>query len=311
MRETDPRFINLRKKVGLFFVFALAGIIATLAFIGIERDILTPKYHVYFTADKGTGFYEGMPVKLSGFKIGKIKSLYLDENARVRVGLLINKKYQKWIRKDSRAMLAREGLIGESVVDITAGAPDTAVLKENSEIQYEKTKGLENIAEEIKPVIAEVRNIIRYINDPEGDIRQALSNLRTLSSGLHTTKENLDRLLNNTDTNISNVSSKTIQSIQNVDALVENVNKTISDMDRKIMPVMDKLDRTMDNAEKATAGLKDAVEKTAPKIPVLLNKGEDIFDDAGDVITSLKQTWPIRIFIEKPKDAILHGDSYE
>lgn len=311
MKETDPRFINLKKKVGLFFVVAIMGIAATLIFIGIERDTFIPKYRIYFTADKGTGLFEGMPVKLSGFKIGKTETLSLDENARVKVCLLINKKYQKWIRQDSKAMLTKEGLIGESVIDITVGTLSKPVIEDSSNIRYEKTKGLDEIVEDVRPLIGEIRSIVSYINDPQGDIKLTLNNLKTLSSELHTTRENIDKLLKNADGNISNVATNISNITTSADSLIKKTDKTISGIEGKITPVMDKLNKTMDNAEKATASLKDAIEKSAPRVPSLLNKGEDTLSDTNDVVRSLKQVWPIRLFIEEPKDGLLHGDSYE
>lgn len=311
MKETDARFINLKKKVGLFFVVAIMGIAATLIFIGIERDAFIPKYRIYFTADKGTGLFEGMPVKLSGFKIGKTETLSLDENARVKVCLLINKKYQKWIRQDSKAMLTKEGLIGESVIDITVGALSKPVIEDGSNIRYEKTKGLDEIVEDVRPLIGEIRSIVSYINDPQGDIKLTLNNLKTLSSELHTTRENIDKLLKNADGNISNVATNISNITTSADSLIKKTDKTISGIEGKITPVMDKLNKTMDNAEKTTASLKDAIEKSAPRVPSLLNKGEDTLSDTNDVVRSLKQMWPIRLFIEEPKDGLLHGDSYE
>ncbi|MBI1812084.1 MAG: MCE family protein [Nitrospirae bacterium] len=304
MKETDPRFLRLTGKVGLFFIIAAAGIIATVVFIGIERGVFTAKYKIYFTVDKGTGFFEGMPVKLSGFKIGKIDSMSLDENAKVKVTLLINKKYSKWIRQDSKAMLTKEGFIGEGVIDISVGSTNKPVIGDGGIIQNEKARGLDEIAEEMRPVIGEIKDIITYINDPKGDIKQTLSNLKTLSSGLNATKENADKLLKNADSNISGVSSDASKALKNID-------KTVSSMNDKINPVIDKLNRTMDHAEKTTANLKDAVEKAAPKVPPLLNKGEDALSDTSEVVKSLKQIWPIRLFIEKPKDSLIHGDSYE
>ena len=304
MKETDPRFVRLTGKVGLFFIVAVIGIIATVVFIGIERGLFTAKYKIYFTVDKGTGFFEGMPVKLSGFKIGKIDSMSLDENAKVKVTLLISKKYSKWIRQDSKAILTKEGFIGEGVIDISVGSANKPVIGDGGVIQNEKARGLEDIAEEVKPVLNEIRDIISYVNDPKGDIKQALANLKTLSSGLNATKENADKLLKNADSNISSVSSDASKALKNID-------KTVSSMNDKINPVIDKLNRTMDNAEKTTANLKDAVEKAAPKVPPLLNKGEDALSDTSEVVKSLKQIWPIRLFIEKPKDSLIHGDSYE
>lgn len=304
MKETDPRFVNLKRKVGLFFIIAVIGIIATVVSIGIERGIFTAKYRINFTVDKGTGFFEGMPVKLSGFKIGKIDSMSLDENAKVKVTLLISKKYSKWIRQDSKAMLTKEGFIGEGVIDISVGSANKPVIGDGGVIQNEKARGLDEIVEEMRPVIGEIKDIITYINDPKGDIKQTLANLKTLSSGLNATKENIDKLLKNADSNISGVSSDASKALKNID-------KTVSSMNDKINPVIDKLNRTMDNAEKTTANLKDAVEKAAPKVPPLLNKGEDALSDTNEVVKSLKQIWPIRLFIEKPKDSLIHGDSYE
>lgn len=311
MKETDPRFLKLTGKVGLFFIIAAAGIIATVVSIGIERGIFTAKYRINFTVDKGTGFFEGMPVKLSGFKIGKIDSMSLDEHAKVKVTLLISKKYNKWIRQDSKAILTKEGFIGEGVIDISVGSANKPVIGDGGVIQNEKARGLDEIAEEMRPVIGEIKGIITYINDPKGDIKQTLANLKTLSSGLNATKENADKLLKNADSNISGVSSNVSKTLKNVDSLVSNVDKTVSSMNDKINPVIDKLNRTMDNAEKTTANLKDAVEKAAPKVPPLLNKGEDALSDTSEVVKSLKQIWPIRLFIERPKDSLIHGDSYE
>jgi phospholipid/cholesterol/gamma-HCH transport system substrate-binding protein len=272
--------------------------------IGIERGVFTAKYRINFTVDKGTGYFEGMPVKLSGFKIGKIDSMSLDENAKVKVTLLISKKYNKWIRQDSKAILTKEGFIGEGVIDISVGSASKPVIGDGGVIQNEKARGLDEIAEEMRPVIGEIRDIISYVNDPKGDIKQTLANLKTLSSGLNATKENADKLIKNADTNISGVSSDASKTLKNID-------KTVSSMNDKLNPVIDKLNRTMDNAEKTTASLKDAVEKAAPKLPPLLNKGEDALSDTSEVVKSLKQIWPIRLFIERPKDSLIHGDSYE
>ncbi|MDP1758729.1 MAG: MlaD family protein, partial [Thermodesulfovibrionales bacterium] len=197
MKETDPRFARLTGKVGLFLIIAAAGIIATVVSIGIERGVFTAKYRINFTVDKGTGFFEGMPVKLSGFKIGKIDSMSLDEHAKVKVILLINKKYSKWIRQDSKAILTKEGFIGEGVIDISVGSANKPVIGDGGVIQNEKARGLDELAEEMRPVIGEIRDIISYVNDPKGDIKQTLANLKTLSSGLNATKENADKLIKN------------------------------------------------------------------------------------------------------------------
>jgi len=311
MKETDPRFVNLDKKAGLFFIIAAVGIIATFMLIGIERGTFTPKYRIHFTVANGTGFFEGMAVKLSGFKIGKIGVISLDDDAKVKVTLLINKKYQKWIREDSIAVFTKEGLIGENIVEILVGTSDKPVLKDGATIRYEKTSGLDDIIEEAKPMIVDIRNIISYINDPNGDIKQTLANLKILSIELLITRSKVDKFIKNTDDNVTAVKGDALKTIKNIDSAVADIDRTILGIEKNISPVMDKLNKTMDSAEKAVTGIKDAVEQSAPKVPELINKGENALENADEVVKSLKQVWPIRSFIEEKKGNIRYGDSYE
>ncbi len=304
MKETDPRFINLKRKLTLFFSATIIGVIAIFIMLGIERGFFIPKYRIYFRADAGRGLFEGKPVKLSGFTIGKIEAISLDDDAKVRVVLVIFRKYQKWIRQNSRAMLTKEGLFGESVIDVTGGDPKMPVLTDGSPIDFERTKGLDEIAEEMKPLLDDIKGIIAYINDPKGDIKQTLGNIKALSSELRATRENIDRLLKDTDKGVINISA-------DFSKVAASADRTIVSVEGKVIPAIDKLNRAMDNAEKATTDLRDAIEKSAPKIPSLLNKGEDMLDDTGDVVNSLKQVWPIRLFIEEPKGGLIYGDSYE
>jgi len=184
IEQKDPRFKNLEKKVGIFVFTAFVILAGILFFMGRERGLFIKKYAIFFTVDSGTGFIEGIPVKLLGFKVGKVKSLELTEDAKVKVTLEINKKYQKRIRQGSVARLLKEGFIGDSVVEVSVGPTSGMGIEEEGELPFEKVGGIEELAKEAKPVLKQVRDTISYINDPEGDVRKTLSNIRKLSAGL-------------------------------------------------------------------------------------------------------------------------------
>ncbi|MDU0460971.1 MAG: MCE family protein, partial [Geobacteraceae bacterium] len=74
-REEDPRFKHLERKIGLFVAVSLAAIVLAFLFYGFQKDFFTATYSLHFTVDRGTGFSKGMPVKLSGFRIGRITSI--------------------------------------------------------------------------------------------------------------------------------------------------------------------------------------------------------------------------------------------
>jgi phospholipid/cholesterol/gamma-HCH transport system substrate-binding protein len=311
IKETDPRFINMEKKIGMFVLIAIAGIALVIVFIGIQQDVFTSKTEIYFITDSGEGITEGMAVKLSGFKIGKVKKLSLDDVAKVKVELSINTRYMKWIKTDSKARLAKEGLIGDSIIEITPGSAKAGQIADKGEISFARARGLSDIAEELKeevtPVLTEIKEIIHYVNDPEGDIKHALKNISKLSDEAFTTKQHLDNLLKDAGS-----------SMKKIDPLLDSTKKTMTTVesmvrkiDKDLPGIMEKVDKSLTNVQKMTDDLKKATEQSAPRIPSLVEKGDDIAGGTKEIIDSVKKMWPIRSFIKSPEEKTLKVDSYE
>lgn len=315
MKETDKRFIGIEKKIGLFVFIAVAGIITAMAFIGIQHGVFIPKTKVYFIADSGQGINEGTAVKLSGFKIGKVARLSLDDVARVKVELSINTKYMKWIRTDSKARLFKEGFIGDSIIEITPGSAKAKQVAENGIIEFERAKGFGEIAEElkeeIKPVLSDIKEIIHYINDPQGDIKQTLKNLRKISENLPKTQQNLDALLKDADKGVNATTKKIDSVLDSTKQTMNTVDGLIKKVDKDIPNILEKTNKSLENIQKTTEEIKKATEQTAPKIPSMLKKGEDAAEGAKEITDSVKKIWPIRLFIKEPEEKTLDVDSYE
>jgi len=315
IRETDERFVNIEKKIGMFAIIAIIGIMAVFAFIGIQQGVFIHKTRIYFIAESGQGINEGMAVKLSGFKIGKVKGLSLDDIARVKVELSINTKYMRWIKTDSRAKLIKEGLIGESIIEITPGSPDAREVIEEGVIAFEREKGISEMAEElrdeIKPIFTDIRGIIHYINDPEGDVKQTLQNLKRLSGDISTTKQHLDTLLQDINKNVASITTKMDSLIDSAKQTITTADNVIKKIDKDIPPIVEKIDKGIENLQKITEEMKKTVEHSAPKISSIVERGGEVAEDTKEVVDSLKQVWPIRLFIKKPEEKTLKMDSYE
>ncbi|MDI6727878.1 MAG: MlaD family protein [Thermodesulfovibrionales bacterium] len=315
MKETDERFIGIEKKIGLFVFIAIAGIVTAMAIIGIQHGVFTPRTKIYFIADSGQGINEGTAVKLSGFKIGKVARLSLDDVARVKVELSINTKYMKWIRTDSKARLFKEGFIGDSVIEITPGSEKAKQVTENGIIEFERAKGLGEIAEElkeeIKPVLSDVKEIIHYINNPQGDIKQTLKNLRKISEDLPETQQNLNALLKDANKGVNATTKKIDSVLDSTKQTMITVDDLIKKVDKDIPNILEKTNKSLENIQKTTEEIKKATEQTAPKIPSMLKKGEDAAEGAKEITDSAKKIWPIRLFIKEPEEKTLDVDSYE
>ncbi len=314
--ERDPRFRRLEAVVGAFVIGALAAIIAVVVYIGSENDLFAEKYHLRFRADSGTGIQKGMPVKLSGFRIGRIQKISLDEQAKVIVRMKIDRKYSKWIRVDSTASLLKEGLVGDSVVQVSVGAAGRPALANDDFLPFTQEKGLNDLAMElsssVRSVLLEVRETAAYINDPQGDVKRTLANVQRLSTNLEETRRRADGLILAATDNVGRIGP-----------LLDNLSASVDDVGRRLPPLLDNvatrlpalLDRvegTLSNTEKISQDIRRAAEQAAPRVPPLLTGAEELVMDTDDVVKGMKRMWPFRKHIPQGNErGIVPGDSHE
>lgn len=312
----DRRFNHLKKKIAVFVAAALAVIAGAVLLIGKEHDLFTKKYELEFTVDKGTGFTRGMPVKLSGFRIGRIKSISLNEAATVDIVLQIDKQYQKWIRKDSTAKLVKEGLVGDAIIEVSVGTPSLAILQDNDKLAYVKMKALDELAEEIadtvKPVLIEVRDIIGYVNDPKGDVKQAMKSLKVLSGNLELTRQKADSLLVRAGAEVGGVSGKLNAVLDDASIAVRKASASLTLLDEELPGLLANAESSLDNVNKISNDLKLVEEKVLPNIPALMQKSDATLEGAGTVLHALKGIWPISSSVPAPREKqFVPGDSHD
>jgi phospholipid/cholesterol/gamma-HCH transport system substrate-binding protein len=319
---TDNRFKQLEKKVGIFIIAALVGVLAVVLIISVENGLFRSTYGIRLTSPKGTGISQGMPIKLSGFRIGRVKSITLNDTAAVDVVLQIDKKYSKWIRKDSVAKLLKEGFIGDYIIEISGGT-SAELIPENGEIALEKTKALDELAEEIaekvKPVLMDIRDIITYVNASDGDIKQTLRNLNTFTGNLETSREKTDRLLTGSRQMLEGAFNKfdvilvkAESRVDQVAPLLEKVDSSLGQIDQRLPVLLGKVEKSLSNLETLSGELRNTTSESVPKIPGLIDSTKGVIDESGAMIEGMKSVWPISSAIEKPEERpLVKGDSHE
>jgi len=318
----DTRFRHLEKKVGVFFALAIIGCLAGLFFIGLQSDLFTSKYKLRFTVADGTGISEGMPIKLSGFRIGRVHSINLNQQAKVDVILQIDKEYQSWIHTDSKAKLIKEGLVGDMVVAIypgTSGKP----LQENEVLtSFETVKTLDQHVEEIsamiKPALTDLREFIRFINDPQGDIKKTLNNISVISSNPEAIRGGIGQQFTRTTDNLNQVILKSgelvnrsKQTIETLEGSLAEASQLINTIDTGMPGLLNRLEKTLANLEQISLELKQAAGKAGPMVPPLLERIDGIVEETGTLVNSAQNVWPLSSGISDEPSSILPGDSHE
>jgi len=299
LEDKDERFKNLFGKTALFVLLAVLGMGLALVWTGIQNDAFTAKSTVRFVADSGQDLSVGMPVKFSGFKIGKLDTLALDKQGRVQAEARIDSKYLGLIRQDAVMTLKKEGVIGDGVLEISRGGEDKPALAAGGNVRFERASGLEqaivDVRDRIMPILDDLH---QTLHDPDGDVRQTLKNLREFTAGMRGTRERLDRVLGSLDTNLNKEAVPLLQSLRKSAANAETLSGKLDD---ELPVLLNKADTTMENLRQASKTLNDAVQSAVPQLPgtisevrATLGKTQKLIGDTQEAVDTLNTHWPLK-----------------
>jgi phospholipid/cholesterol/gamma-HCH transport system substrate-binding protein len=305
LADKDERFKGLFVKVSIFVLLAVLGVAFNFFYAALRQGLFVSKTQVYFIAPTSQDIHDGMAVKLSGFKIGRVKSMTLNDNAETRVDVYIEDRYMHFLREDAEISPVREGVIGDNVLAIARGSENRPQLRAGSEIKYVQTGGLDQLTQDLRdrlfPAIDDMSKLLHDINDPNGDIRQTMHNLRELSAGMNETRARLDRLLDHTDTLVASDVRPTVRSLNEI---TDKLNKRLPGM-------LDKADMAMDSLQKSTAAIRQAMETSGPQISGLVGESRGLVHEARKTVDSLNNNWLLRSGIPPEQQGPVKMDSSE
>ncbi|GHD60149.1 MlaD family protein [Jeongeupia chitinilytica] len=302
LRDSDPRFRWLGWRVGAFVLIGLGMALALLVVLGLRQGYFVPKTQLHFVAEHGAGLTPGMQVRLSGFKVGVVDAVSLNEQAKVDVDLLVEARYIKWIKPDSMAILQQDGLIGDHYIEIAGGSPNQAPIKEGGRLTFAPALGLSEIAldlrQRIVPVIDSVQTTLDIVNDPNGDLRQTLANVRGLTAELRETRASVDQLI----VNLNALSSRDLPAVaQTGQQALARVDAIAAELQGRMPTMLDRIDGTLQHASRAASEAeammvttRRAVDAAAPRLPSILRNGDAVLQTSRDALDGASQSWPLK-----------------
>lgn len=290
--------------VGIFVISALA-IIFVLMFINSrtahifeDRIIL----NTYLT--KAEGISTETPVKISGIEVGKVDSLDISPDHRIHVRLMIYQRYQPLLRTDSIAAVGKLSVLGKSVIDITAGSTDQAMLADGAIIEVEEPLSVDELLAELTPVIQSVQSsVTRFAAIMEKIEPQQVG---SIVSNLDESAQNIQRV-----TTSLNQAQGTIGMAINDQEFRERFSNAITSIDRAFVQ-MDKrlaeLEATSINVSKSskdfpeiTAEFKEVLNNTnamltnvnieLKQLPDLVNRMNVLMEQTDRLLEGINNSW--------------------
>jgi len=320
INNLDRNFDFLVGLIGIVFLFLS---IFVLIYLGIKKDLFSKRITYYVIAQSGENIERGIPVKLSGFKIGEVVELYLTQIDYIKIKIRVLERYKKWFRQDTQVILDQEGIIGNPYLKVIPGSKKSPVLPPKSTIKLAKVAGIKEIVADAQPVIADAKKIVANIRkmtdeflDKNASMQKTIFNLEKVSANLvkitdkllsekgliyYLTEdkrpvERVDRLLehiNNLIVTVDNTLQNATEVINGLGPLEEELKNTIQNATlfvRDLRFLKTKIDPILDDTKYITGEIK----KASKDIYLLKIQTEYTLRLGSDLLASFYQVWPFK-----------------
>lgn len=232
-------------KLGIFIFIGSTLFVIGIFLLGNKESLFRPTFTVKAYFKNIEGLRNGAPVRLGGIDVGSVKNIEIvkDTTGKVEVSMRLQNEIQRFIRKDTKASIETEGLVGNKVVILEIGSTTADPVSEGGVIQskdplgfaavIDETQGIMNYTKEMTKNMAD---IVAKINKGEGTIGKILTDEKLYYQATELTKR-ADQSLYAVITELEKVSGIFKNLGSGVSEVLGNVNKVVIEVDTIINDV--------------------------------------------------------------------------
>ncbi|MFA9190683.1 MlaD family protein [Flavobacterium sp. FZUC8N2.13] len=186
-------------KLGIFVSLGILILFLIIFFIGTNQNLFGSKFRVKANFRNVSGLQIGSQVRFSGIAVGTIENIVIINDSTVNVEAVMDQEIKRFIKKDSKASIASEGVIGNKILIISQGNTRLPQVKDGATIDSFEPVEFDDIISSIKVtaenaeiITGELALLLNNINNGEGTIGK-LMNDEQMAKDLDKTMENLKK----------------------------------------------------------------------------------------------------------------------
>jgi phospholipid/cholesterol/gamma-HCH transport system substrate-binding protein len=191
-------FKNLANaKLGIFIFLGSALLIILIFLLGNKDQLFTSTFTINAYFKNTEGLRNGAPVRFGGIDVGAVKGISIvnDTTGRVVVSMRIKDDVRRFIKKDSRASIETEGLVGNKVVMISMGSESADEISEGGIILSKEPLSFADIITETQGIMAYTKEmtknlseIVYKVNEGKGTIGKIINDNQLYDAATNLTK---------------------------------------------------------------------------------------------------------------------------
>ncbi|MCH7414646.1 MlaD family protein [Belliella sp. R4-6] len=251
--------------VGVFVLIGIAILVAAILTLGGQQKRFVKSISLKAVFDDVAGLQTGNNVWFSGVKIGTVKKINFYGDSQVEIEMNVEDKSKEYIRKDSKATISSDGLIGNKIIVIYGGTTQAPVVESGdrliSEMPLDTDKMMETLQENNNNLVSitnDLKILTGKIAEGEGIIGAVLTdstlaiNFRNILLNLESTSVKSNRMLADMTTFSANL---------NKEGTLFNDLATDKELYSKLQSAVTDLQGTAENAQKMTDNLNTVTNK--------------------------------------------------
>jgi phospholipid/cholesterol/gamma-HCH transport system substrate-binding protein len=298
--------------VGLFVLIGIVILVLGIMTLGGQQKKFVKAIHVKAVFDDVGGLQPGNNIWFSGVKIGTVRKINFFGDSQVEVEMNVEEKVVEFIRKNSKATISSDGLIGNKIIVIYGGTTDYPPVEEGDRLEAIMPLDTDQMMETLQvnnQNLVDITNDLKVLTSKiaagEGIVGAVLTdsvlavNFRTILSNLERASVNSNKMIADLNTFTSKLNKKgtlmndlvtdtsivpdlkaTIESLKVTSANTQALTKEFAGITDKLNSKDNSLGMLLNDPEFAKS-LKSTLEN-ADSASYNLNKGME----------ALEYTWP-------------------
>lgn len=249
-------------KLGIFVIMGLLIFIVAIYFIGNRQNMFNKTVTVSANFNNINGLLIGNNVRYSGINVGTVKTISMINDSVINVGMAIDQRMVKHIKKDAIATIGTDGLVGNMIVNIIPGEGNLGSIASGDVIKSYTKLG--------------TSDMLNTLNVTNENAALLTAKLLDISNSIADGKGTLGMLIS--DTLMANNLKQTINNLKYTSMEANKVMKEINTIVNSI------------NFNESMAGvlLNDSIE--AGKMRAIMSNLETSSEDISTVINNLNET---------------------
>ncbi|MBI5660589.1 MULTISPECIES: MlaD family protein [Ignavibacterium] len=232
-------------KLGIFIFIGSVLLVIGIFMLGNKDQLFVSTFTVRAYFQNTEGLRNGAAVRFGGIDVGAVKDIKImaDTSGRVEVSMRIKEEVRRFIKKDSRASIETEGLVGNKVVIISMGSDKAEPVSDNGVILSKEPLSFADVIEETQGILAYTRemtrslaDIVGKINKGEGTIGKILNDEELYNAATKITKS-ADRNLTAITDDMRKVLALFDDLGKGVETVVKNTNNVVAGIDTLLQGV--------------------------------------------------------------------------